>query len=118
MVAVRTLLARRPDIVGLGAAAMGLVASVAFTDDSAWWHCPIRGVTGYLCPGCGMQRAIAALLHGDLPGAVTANATIVIGPALIALAFRTKRHGNHAAMWAVVAVSAVYVIVYTVMRNM
>ena len=29
------------------------------------WECPIRAVTGVPCPGCGLSRAISALVHGD-----------------------------------------------------
>lgn len=28
--------------------------------------CPIKRLTGIDCPGCGFQRSILALLHGDL----------------------------------------------------
>jgi len=36
-----------------------------------WWEkhmipCPVHKLTGYECPGCGMQRAIIELLKGNL----------------------------------------------------
>ncbi|HNQ68586.1 MAG TPA: DUF2752 domain-containing protein [Bacteroidales bacterium] len=36
-----------------------------------WWKnhmipCPVHHLTGYECPGCGMQRAIIELLKGNL----------------------------------------------------
>lgn len=41
--------------------------------------CPIHALTGFLCPGCGGTRAIAALLHGHPLTAFRLN------PLLIAL---------------------------------
>ena len=35
--------------------------------------CIFRVVTGYECPGCGSQRFIHAILHGDIPAAASAN---------------------------------------------
>jgi hypothetical protein len=33
----------------------------------AWWlKCPLFQLTGWQCPLCGLQRAVHALLHGDL----------------------------------------------------
>ena len=31
--------------------------------------CIFRSLTGYQCPGCGVQRAIHAMLHGDIEAA-------------------------------------------------
>lgn len=40
--------------------------------------CPVRWLTGLDCPGCGSQRMIHALLHGDFAGAFRANALLLL----------------------------------------
>ncbi len=40
--------------------------------------CPFYLLTGYLCPGCGSQRAIHSLLHFDFISAFSYNAFLVI----------------------------------------
>jgi len=40
--------------------------------------CPIHAVTGLFCPGCGMFRAIGALLSGSLLQAIRYNVLSVI----------------------------------------
>ncbi len=40
-------------------------------------QCPFFEATGWLCPGCGATRALAALLRGDVAGAWKLNALIV-----------------------------------------
>ena len=34
-----------------------------------WTVCPMAGLSGQPCPGCGLTRATLAALHGDLGGA-------------------------------------------------
>ncbi|MEE0804568.1 MAG: DUF2752 domain-containing protein [Prevotellamassilia sp.] len=34
--------------------------------ESWWLKCPMYQITGWQCPLCGLQRAVHALLHGDL----------------------------------------------------
>ena len=41
-------------------------------------HCPFNTITGYYCPGCGSQRAISALLHGDVMQALHFNLLLVL----------------------------------------
>lgn len=41
--------------------------------------CQFHRLTGLNCPGCGMTRALYALLHGDLATAMHDNALLVIG---------------------------------------
>lgn len=38
------------------------------------WTCPIRTYLGIPCPGCGLSRATAALLHGDWQTSFTFHA--------------------------------------------
>ena len=54
----------------------------------AWWmpQCPFLRLTGLYCPGCGAQRALHALLLGDLAGAFRFNPFLLsIVPLLAAL---------------------------------
>lgn len=49
--------------------------------------CPVLYLTGFKCPGCGSQRAIHALLNGDMTQAATYNALLLVALPLIALYF-------------------------------
>ena len=40
--------------------------------------CPFLSLTGYQCPGCGSQRAIHQLLHGNLATAFQFNPLLVL----------------------------------------
>lgn len=40
--------------------------------------CPFHSITGLYCPGCGSQRAIHLLLHGDIAGAFRFNPLMVL----------------------------------------
>lgn len=40
--------------------------------------CPMKMLTGYDCPSCGVQRAIHAVLHGDFAKAISYNPFFVI----------------------------------------
>ena len=57
-------------------------------DPSTSWlfpRCTFLSLTGYKCPGCGTQRAIHALLHGDVAGAFKYNALLLVAIPWIAL---------------------------------
>jgi Protein of unknown function (DUF2752) len=66
-------------LLALSAAVALLLA--AFDPGSTWWFpsCPLRALTGWLCPFCGTLRAAHALLHGDLRTALALNAPITVG---------------------------------------
>lgn len=46
--------------------------------DNLFPRCPFLTLTGYQCPGCGSQRAIHALLHGDIAAAWHFNAILLL----------------------------------------
>lgn len=48
-------------------------------------RCPVKMATGLDCPGCGTQRALHALLHGDFVGALRFNALLPFSFALLAV---------------------------------
>jgi hypothetical protein len=47
--------------------------------------CPFHALTGYLCPGCGSQRAVHDLLHGNVGKAFRHNALLVVSIPLLAM---------------------------------
>ena len=67
---------------------IGIAVTYKFLDPSVvpiFPRCPFRLLTGYLCPGCGSQRAIHHLLNLDLPGAWRMNPLLVIALPYLAL---------------------------------
>lgn len=58
-------------------------------------RCPFRLLTGYLCPGCGSQRAIHHLLNLDLPGAWRMNPLLVIALPYLLLGLILKPLSHH-----------------------
>jgi Protein of unknown function (DUF2752) len=84
----------------LGATAIGVGAMVFFFNPSTHNFYPVclfHSLTGLNCPGCGMTRALYALLHGNLMLALKDNALFVASLAVVAvwsvrLAVRKMRH--------------------------
>ena len=46
------------------------------------WNCPIKYLTGVPCPGCGLSRALAALLRLDFRTALRVHPMVVKKPLL------------------------------------
>lgn len=86
-------------------------------------RCPFYVLTHALCPGCGSQRALSALLHGQLAEALHDNVLLVAFlPLLLYSAFVKLRHAGAqqvrlfykpAFTWFVLAV----IILFWVLRN-
>jgi hypothetical protein len=73
----------------LAAAGLGIVAVVFFFNPATHQFYPVcqfHRLTGLNCPGCGMTRALYALLHGKFSAALQDNALFVL--TLGALAIR------------------------------
>lgn len=73
----------RRALVVLLAIAVLLVLGIIYyaldpTSSALFPRCGFLELTGYKCPGCGSQRAIHALLNGDVVGAFKHNAMLFI----------------------------------------
>lgn len=66
-----------------------MAAAIYFNFDPAssglFPRCVFYTLTGYKCPGCGTQRAIHSLLHGDVLAAWHYNAALLVAIPVIAL---------------------------------
>lgn len=97
-----TLVSRRIMLVG-GAVVMLLLVVVYAVFDPATMpfpRCPLLVVSGFKCPGCGSQRAIHALLHGDIASAWHVNALFVIAlPLVAALLVGELMRGTHPGLY-------------------
>jgi len=72
----------------LAAVALGVAAVVFFFNPSTHGFYPVcqfHRLTGLNCPGCGMTRALYALLHGHFSTALRDNALLLLGLAAAAL---------------------------------
>ncbi len=90
----------------------------------AFPQCFFLSLTGYKCPGCGIQRAVHALLHGDVAGAFRYNAFLMVAIPWIALCLfaesrRTRnprlyaRLNSELLMWLLLAA----VLIWWILRN-
>lgn len=66
---------------------------------SRWFpQCPFRLLTGWSCPGCGIQRALHALLHGHWGEALSYNYFFVISipyAAMVAAAYVIRKTAHN-----------------------
>lgn len=80
---------RRSVIIVLAVAVLLLFGFIYYAIDPSastiFPRCTFLELTGYKCPGCGSQRAIHALLHGDVAEAFRYNALLLIAIPWIAL---------------------------------
>jgi len=66
-------------VVAIAALAVSAYVFYSFNpEEYPFPKCPIYTLTGYKCPGCGMQRMLHHLLHGDIAGAFACNALLFI----------------------------------------
>ena len=65
-------------VVAAVAIALLLFYALVDVDSGLMPRCPIKALTGFDCPGCGSQRMIHALLHGDFAGAWRQNPFLIV----------------------------------------
>jgi len=115
--------------LALPLAGLGLLA-LYFTFDPSRYpfpRCPFLLLTGLYCPGCGSQRALHALLHGQLSRAAGFNLLAVLCAPLLALgaadgvlAWLTQRPQRAALLyrpWLAWLVAG-FTVVFAVVRNL
>lgn len=92
MAAVRTPPLSRNAVWWLTAAACAAVVGVwllrTFDPNMAgsfFPPCPFHEITGFFCPGCGITRALHALVHFDVPRALAMNAFLISSLPLLAV---------------------------------
>jgi len=90
--------------------------------------CPIKAFTHLECPGCGSQRAIHSLLHGDVESAFFHNALVlpIIPYLILGFGFQLIKHPTSQQLywrrilfgeWAIWIVSVI-VLFYFIFRNL
>ena len=116
------------------AAALGvlLVLAAAYTwldplDYAIFPKCPVKMLTGLDCPGCGSQRAIHALLNGQVAEAFRSNALMVLAIPYVLAGFAfdlVRTPGERLLKWRkrLFGETAIYIIIgiitaFTVLRN-
>ncbi len=112
----------------LAATALGIAATVFFFNPATHHFYPVcefHRLTGLNCPGCGMTRAVYALLHGDWRAALRDNALLVAALVTLGLRggwfaanrFRGRKNGDFFPvkfLWPLLVVA----LVFTVLRNL
>ena len=94
---------RRSFIIIIVIAALLVLGLVYYAVDpassSAMPKCSFLSLTGYKCPGCGSQRAIHALLHGDVVAAFKYNAFMLISVPWLALCLFAESQRTRNPRW-------------------
>ena len=93
-----TARSRRVATISVIISAIGLIAIYAAIDPATnhYPRCAFKTLTGLSCPGCGSQRALHALLNGDVREAVRLNALFIIEIPLIGLLLVSQLCENRA----------------------
>lgn len=60
------------------------------TNNRLFLPCPFKLLSGYNCPGCGSQRAIHQLLHGNVVDAFYLNPLLVLSVPIIIYGLGTR----------------------------
>ena len=95
-------------------------------EGSTWFpKCWFHALTGWECPACGVQRALHALLHGDVRAAIGYNAFLLLAsPYLLLLLYTTASRSDTSARLRkyvqhryTVRIYLVLIVVWWIVRN-
>ena len=87
---------------GIGLLAILTVVYFVFDPAGNRWFpkCPFLWLTGLKCPGCGSQRAVHNLLHGELAAAFGYNALLVVSiPFVLLLAYAEWKRNSRPVLY-------------------
>lgn len=112
-------------VLAVGAVMLLVAVYYAVTPDSGLYpRCLFLQLTGWQCPGCGSQRAIHALMHGDWAGAWSYNralpfivALMVVAAVAGAMPSRLPRLHRALSSRKVLLAVLVLIVAWTVARN-
>jgi hypothetical protein len=104
-------------------------AALHFRDphvSGSWGYCPLS-LMGIYCPGCGALRAVNDLTHGDLAGAASSNALLLLAmPVAVFVlarwtvdAWQGRQRGRTVlSALPVLSIGVALAVVFTVARNL
>lgn len=106
--------------VALAATLAGAMTVVYFFVDPAQSklmpRCLFKSLTGWDCPGCGSQRMLHALLHGDWAGAWHANPFLLsMGPYILLLGFVSLFRTRYRRLYSLLNSPAAIAVIFTLM---
>ncbi|MBD5322399.1 MAG: DUF2752 domain-containing protein [Bacteroides sp.] len=121
-------IARRRTLTGMAIVAIAAVIVTLYyliaPSSGLYPRCPFKLLTGLDCPGCGSQRAIHALLHGDVAAAWHFNAMLLIGLPFMgllvcarALRYRHPRLERTLNSGSVIILLLIVIVLWTIIRN-
>jgi len=106
---------RRAILISAGVfTALALGVFYRYADPMAAWmpKCPVYTLTGYLCPGCGTQRALHSLFTGDVAGAWRYNAALLCAlPLLAVIGYAEMFRGKHPRLYTATHSSGVCMVI-------
>lgn len=88
--------------------------------------CPIRLLTGYLCPGCGVTRMAVSLIRGDISAAYAYNPFVLTVLPLLGIWSMYRTHTyiqtgkTDFSLWEIFLLAAILLgaVIFTIYRNM
>lgn len=106
--------------VALAATLAGAMTVVYFFVDPAQSklmpRCLFKSLTGWDCPGCGSQRMLHALLHGDWAGAWHANPLLLsMVPYILLLGFASLFRTRYRRLYSLLNSPAAIAVIFTLM---
>ena len=113
-------------LTGCGALlAVGIAYAVFSLKTGLLIPCPLRRMTGLLCPGCGVSHLCLSLLRLDLPGAWAANPGLfLLLPGFLLLAVRlsvrwVRQGSTRPVPWesALIVGMILWLVIWGVLRN-